>query len=97
MYQVGKLGFVPSVSIRRDLLPEDAKSIMNASPMVAIYLNILGVVVNVEPMDSFSLDMSPDPSEVHGVDKLYRLKDIEPQVEEASEEIIDDSDVGETY
>lgn len=40
---------------------------------VAVYLNVLGVVVLAEPSDAFCLDESPDPEEIHGVDRLVRL------------------------
>ena len=63
--------------------------------MPAVYLNVLGVIVVVEPSDSFCLDTALDPVSVHGVNKLSRLCDLEEQVEEVSEESQDDEDLGE--
>jgi hypothetical protein len=43
--------------------------------VTGVVLNVLGVVVLAEPSDPFYLDQTPDPMEIHGVDRLPRLSD----------------------
>ena len=52
--------------------------------MIGIYLNVLAVIVLEEPSDAFYPDVgSPDPDEVHGVDCLRRLIEVEVVHDEA--------------
>lgn len=54
--------------------------------MSTVYLNVLGVIVLAEPSDNFSLDPSPDPQDVHGVDHLRRVAELDEQVGESGGE-----------
>lgn len=62
-------------SIKRGNIPEDAKLFDISDKLTGVYLNVLAVIVIAEPSDSFSMDTTPDPATVHGVDKLPRLED----------------------
>ena len=66
-------------SIKRGTLPPDAQSFKISDSMVAVYLNILGVIVLAEPSDDFCLDGSPEPMEVHGIDALPKLTENEKE------------------
>ena len=56
-------------TMRTRKLPKDVEPI-KINSMIGVYLNILGVVVVVDPSNAFSLDQTPDPGEIHGVDRL---------------------------
>lgn len=59
------------------------------SGMIGIYLNVLGVVVLEEPSDAFCPDGSPDPGEVHGIDYLRRLSEVEVEPDEGDHDGVD--------
>lgn len=67
--------------------------VVGVKNMSTVYLNVLGVIVLAEPSDEFSLDPSPNPQEVHGVDKLRRVADLDEQGEQSGAE----SDCGELF
>jgi hypothetical protein len=52
--------------------------------MIGVYLNVVAVIVLEEPSDAFCPDSSPDPLEVHGVDCLRRLPEVEVVVNEGN-------------
>lgn len=79
-------------SMRTGKLPKDVEPI-KINGMIGVYLNILGVVVVADPSNAFSLDQTPDPGEIHGVDRLRRLSD-EGEHGTGSDE---DTDVGEVF
>lgn len=78
--------------MRTGKLPKDIEPI-KINGMIGVYLNILGVVVVADPSNTFSLDQTPDPGEIHGVDHLCRLSD-EGEHGTGSDE---DTDMGEVF
>ena len=56
----------------------------------------LGVVVLEEPSDAFCLEEGDDPLEIHGVDQLPRLKDVDEFMEEIESDD-EENTVGEVF
>ena len=79
-------------SMRTGKLPKDIE-LIKINGMIGVYLNILGVVVVADPSNAFSLDQTPDPGEIHRVDRLRRLSD-EGEHGTGSDE---DTDMGEVF
>ena len=76
-------------SMKRGKLTADAEG-AKVGDMVGVYLDVLGVVVITQPSETFSLDPSPIPLAIHGVDRLRRLSDV--VVEEVGDDVGDDEE-----
>ena len=72
-------------SMKNTKVRKDAE-VPGVKNMSTVYLNVLGVIVLAEPSDNFSLDPSPDPQDVHGVDHLRRVAELDEQVGESGGE-----------